>query len=148
MKFCSKCGAEMKDDDLFCPRCGNSTDERTVQQVNKDSIIDESVVSKTTDIVKKNNSKMIFWALAIIGAVIGITGVILLIVGGYKEYKFRTSYDLSKLTDAGIIRVRSLTPYANSMGLITAGAICIFVSLILNLVSSIYRVFKIKKGMI
>lgn len=26
MKFCSKCGCQLKDDDLFCPSCGNKVE--------------------------------------------------------------------------------------------------------------------------
>ena len=26
MKFCSKCGYQLKDDDLFCPSCGNKVE--------------------------------------------------------------------------------------------------------------------------
>ena len=27
MKYCTKCGAPMNDDALFCPKCGNKVEE-------------------------------------------------------------------------------------------------------------------------
>ena len=37
MKHCSKCGAELKDNALFCPKCGEYTDfENKSEEVNND----------------------------------------------------------------------------------------------------------------
>lgn len=33
MKYCQKCGAELKDEDVFCPKCGHNTTEAVKAEV-------------------------------------------------------------------------------------------------------------------
>ena len=33
MKYCQKCGAELKDEDVFCPKCGHNTQEAVKAEV-------------------------------------------------------------------------------------------------------------------
>lgn len=67
MKYCSKCGAELKEDSLFCDKCGNSTKAENEQQIVENPKYKE----------KKLKARKKYKILIIIFAVfIGIFGVL------------------------------------------------------------------------
>ena len=54
MKYCSKCGAPMNDDALFCSKCGTKVEEVKVNNENKEVIEQKEEVSKPVEAPKAN----------------------------------------------------------------------------------------------
>lgn len=77
MPFCNECGAELKDTDSFCPKCGNATDDSGSKdmkdKINSDSLnsikgkINSSDVSSIKD---KLNMKVICAAFVVLFLII------------------------------------------------------------------------------
>ncbi len=119
MRYCTHCGTQLTDDCNFCPKCGKrvsedvKTDNQTTEQSN---------LKNTMPVNTSANSTLFFFD--ILSGIAFLVGVILLGIGGYKEYMFRTSYNLKGLTKAGIDLLRKSTAYSDSISFLIAGGIC------------------------
>lgn len=91
MKYCTKCGAQLDDDNFFCVSCGNQTplpnikeqtnNEETIKQINKkDKYSDSSFIMSKFN----KNSKCIkaYICPIIIGIVLILIGLFIQIPGG------------------------------------------------------------------
>ena len=94
MKYCTKCGAKLRDDDLFCSKCGakqessekveivNSDDTNSVAEIKSNALYPEYRADNKTDISNTNG----FAVAAIICAfVFPIAGIVFSIVGIVKS---------------------------------------------------------------
>ena len=82
MPFCNECGAELKEDDLFCSKCGHPTDNSDSNNVNSstENINEDSLNSVKGKISSENLSSISDKLnVKIIGAALV---VLLLIIGG------------------------------------------------------------------
>lgn len=89
-KFCENCGAEMDDNQVVCPNCGNGAAEEVKSTVVENaSSATEATSEKTSDAnsaLKSDNVKKI----AIIGGIVAVAAIILAIIisiisGGWKK---------------------------------------------------------------
>lgn len=149
MKFCIHCGEVIDDNVLVCPKCGKATNSKVSNTSNSTL---GSTPSSNTNYTYNNSSNVsnsqlqpVLMAFSILASLAVVVGVILLIIGGIQEFRFRQEYDLSDLTDAGINLVRKYSNYSNSITFLTAGGITTGVGLLLDLVILSYRL-KQKKG--
>ena len=53
MKYCTKCGAQMNDDALFCPKCGTKFEE-VIEESNQEAIEEKPVAPEETSKPKPN----------------------------------------------------------------------------------------------
>lgn len=141
MKFCTKCGAEIEDSCVICPKCGNNTNSKTSSQTTNSGIYSTNNINSSNE-----GAKAVLMIFSILGGLALGVGIILLAIGGYQEFMFRNEYNLKDLTDAGIKLVRSLSEYANSIKFLTAGGICAGVGFLLDLIVVPYRVMLNKNG--
>ncbi|MHA1396336.1 MAG: zinc-ribbon domain-containing protein [Candidatus Heimdallarchaeaceae archaeon] len=89
VKFCSNCGAKLKDEETICPNCGEtvaevvtSSNEKVVQPQADTTSSESSVPSPPT---KEEKNKLI--AIMIVSIIIPIVGLILSIVKYVKKDK-------------------------------------------------------------
>lgn len=104
MPYCNECGAELKESDLFCPKCGHPTEKAdsnnansSREKINSDSL--DSIKGKVnagdlSSITEKLNMKIIGAALV----------VLLLIIGGLALFGGSSNGgDLADVTNVDII---------------------------------------------
>jgi len=83
-KFCENCGAEMEDNQVVCPNCGNGTAEEVKATVEekandvKETVVETTTETKTT--LKSNNVKNYAIIGGIAAAVVIIIAIIISIV--------------------------------------------------------------------
>lgn len=54
MKYCTKCGAQMNDDALFCPKCGTKVEEVVVPNNNQPIVEEKPVEVNETPVINPN----------------------------------------------------------------------------------------------
>ena len=146
MKFCLHCGEEIDDNEVVCPKCG-----KPVKESSKTSNVVVNPVSNSTLTQSVSNpsnvqTQSVLLVFGILASIAFTVGLILLAIGGIQEYKFRSEYDLSELTEAGINLVRKYSNYSNSINLLTAGGICAGIGLVADLILIPYRAMLQKNG--
>ena len=55
MKYCTKCGAQMNDDALFCPKCGTKVEEIVEDKIAPQPVEEKPVINEETP---KTNAKI------------------------------------------------------------------------------------------
>ena len=55
MKYCTKCGAQMNDDALFCPKCGTKVEEVVEEKITPQLVEEKPVANETAP---KTNAKI------------------------------------------------------------------------------------------
>ncbi len=91
--------------------------------------IDMKIVSKRSPTL---------FAIWVANDVFSVIGAILLLIGIYQEYQFRTSADFSDVSQAGIKWLRSLSPYSNSITYLVIGICILAISLTVSIYLSMY----------
>ena len=80
MKYCANCGAELKDEDLFCSSCGTSVSKTTSEEIIVEST---TLIQRVRELLREGNVTRIIIkdesddVLLEIPATIGVIGVII-----------------------------------------------------------------------
>lgn len=93
MKFCSRCGTQLEDNDVFCPSCG---EVRNITEVNNANNYRNSSQNNRQTMSKRDKDTKTLGILSIIfGALGGVVGLILGIIcvtrdknGPYAKYGY------------------------------------------------------------
>lgn len=154
MKFCINCGADIDDDCTTCPKCGRSVnkedDHGKANRLSSNQKLDSSQLPNNENTNLEENSKKgipdsntplgaAIFVFRVISSIAIAVGGILLMLGGYKEYEFRATYDLKDLSEAGINLARKYSNYSDSISLMTIGGICLGVGLFLCIALALYQ---------
>ena len=93
MKFCSRCGTQLEDDDVFCPSCGEVCDTTMVNNANNNR--NSSQNNRQTMSKRDKDTKTLGILSIIFGALGGVVGLILGIIcvtrdknGYYAKYEY------------------------------------------------------------
>ena len=78
MKFCSRCGTQLEDDDVFCPSCGEVCDTTMVNNANNNR--NSSQNNRQTMSKREKETKTLGILSIIFGALGGVVGLILGII--------------------------------------------------------------------
>lgn len=137
MKFCLSCGHEVEDDVVICPYCGKKVSSKSYSE-KKNIQSSDSSTNKAEFEISLNMEIFI----RIFGAIFSFPGLVLLLFYGYKEYDFRSEYDLSELSEAEINIGRELTGNDLNITLIIVGAILLILGVF---ISNILKILKHSK---
>ena len=139
MKFCTKCGAQMEDDALFCPKCGNKVNSSGVSNPvhQQPAGMNQSPSTYSSG----PSSKTIATIVSIFDVVTTLVGTVLLVIGIVKEVKFQEELgpDASKYGSAVIKLARELSEYGDSTNYLIAGGIIFGVGLVLGIIAAVLR---------
>ena len=93
MKFCSRCGTQLEDNDVFCPSCGEVCDTTVVNNANNNR--NSSQNNRQTMSKREKETKTLGILSIIFGALGGVVGLILGIIcvsrdknGPYAKYGY------------------------------------------------------------
>ena len=93
MKFCSRCGTQLEDNDVFCPSCGEVCDTTVVNNANNNR--NSSQNNRQTMSKREKETKTLGVLSIIFGALGGVVGLILGIIcvardknGPYAKYGY------------------------------------------------------------
>ena len=78
MKFCSRCGTQLEDNDVFCPSCGEVCDRTDVNNTN--NYRNSSQNNRQTMSKREKDTKTLGILSIIFGALGGVVGLILGII--------------------------------------------------------------------
>ncbi len=135
MKYCTHCGAEIGDDFTYCPKCGKRVSEEVKNDTPKQQTENTNQNNPLPTVMPpKSSTASVLFVFDILSGVFFLVGFIIFAIGGYKEYMFRSSYNLEELTKAGIDLLRKSSAYSDSITLLTIGGVCAGVSLVFGLI--------------